>query len=189
MASRTATESGIGETLQRLRLESGISLRTLAGRTGFSPSFVSQVENGQSSPSIASLDRLADALGLGLADFFGHVEAANVVVARSSDREVLTSEWSRARIEPLVGFGALRNLEGLLVTLAPGGRSGKAPSFRPFEQLSIVLDGEVTLVLPGAQHVLTSSDAAAIPAGSAYQWENRGDQDVRLAIVSLPQPR
>lgn len=189
MASRTATESGIGEALQRLRLERGISLRTLASRTGFSPSFVSQVENGQSSPSIASLDRLADALGLGLADFFGYVEAGNVVVAHSRHREVLTSEWSRARVEPLVGFGALRSLEGVLVTLAPGGRSGKSPSFRPCEQLSIVLDGEVTLVLPAAQHVLTSSDAAAIPAGSPHQWENRADRVVRLAIISLPQPR
>ncbi|HVS04161.1 MAG TPA: helix-turn-helix transcriptional regulator, partial [Thermoanaerobaculia bacterium] len=66
----TINETTIGETLQRLRLAQGLSLRTLAGRAGFSPSFLSQVENGQSSPSIASLDRLAQALGLRLVDFF-----------------------------------------------------------------------------------------------------------------------
>jgi transcriptional regulator with XRE-family HTH domain len=47
-------------------MQRGLSLRSLATSAGFSPSFVSQVENGQTSPSIASLARLAHALGLGL---------------------------------------------------------------------------------------------------------------------------
>lgn len=189
MNTRTLTEAGIGETLQLLRNAHGLSLRTLASRTGFSPSFISQVENGQTSPSIASLDRLAEALGLGLADFFGQVEAGSVVVVRSADREGLTSDWSRARLEPLVGFGALRSLEGMLVTLRPGGRSGKAPAARPFEQLAMVLSGEPTLSLPAEEHHLAAGDAAAIPAGSPHLWENRARTDARFAIVSLPQPR
>lgn len=189
MTTRTLTEPSIGETLQRLRTAHGLSLRTLATRTGFSPSFVSQVENGQTSPSIASLDRLADALGFGLADFFGQVEAGSVVVVRQADREGLTSDWSRARLEPLVGHGALRSLEGMLVTLRPGGRSGKVPAARPFEQLAIVLSGQPTLTLPTAEHRLTSGDAAAIPAGSPHLWENRDGADACFAVVSLPQPR
>jgi transcriptional regulator with XRE-family HTH domain len=53
---------GLGELLRQLRTERSLSVRTLATRAGFSPSFVSQIELNQASPSIASLERLAAAL-------------------------------------------------------------------------------------------------------------------------------
>jgi transcriptional regulator with XRE-family HTH domain len=59
-------EARIGEVLRQLRERQGLSLRTLAGRAGFSASFLSQLENGQVSPSIASLDRIAAELGVTL---------------------------------------------------------------------------------------------------------------------------
>lgn len=177
-------DATIGETLQRLRIARGLSLRTLAGRAGFSPSFLSQVENGQSSPSIASLDRLAQALGLRLVDFFEQASAEPAVVVRSVDRQNLTSEWSRARLELLLPHGAMRTLEGLLITLAPGGRSGKAPTTDAHEQVALVLEGSVALTLAGRRYLLESGDAAGIPAGSPYAWENPGETEAKLAIVS-----
>lgn len=97
-APATETEAAIGEAMQRLRSERGLSLRTFAARAGFSPSFVSQVEHGHASPSIASLERLARALGLGLTDFFGQVGAEPALVMRGAERRQFTSEWSRASL-------------------------------------------------------------------------------------------
>ena len=62
----SANSLHLGPKLRALRLEQNLSLRALAGRTGFSASFLSQVELGQVSPSLLSLDRLATALGLSL---------------------------------------------------------------------------------------------------------------------------
>jgi transcriptional regulator with XRE-family HTH domain len=59
----TEGEQSVGGALRRLRKESRVSVRMLASKCGFSPSFISQVELGQASPSIASLDRIALALG------------------------------------------------------------------------------------------------------------------------------
>jgi transcriptional regulator with XRE-family HTH domain len=177
------SETAIGETLHRLRLGRGLSLRTLAARAGFSPSFLSQVENGQSSPSIASLERLARALGLRLVDFFEQATGEPAVVLRAAERRRLTSEWSRARIESLLPQGALAGLEGLVVTLAPGGRSGKA-TVQGSEQLAVVLQGAVALTLSGRDHLLETGDAAGIPVGCPYAWENSGDTGARLVIIS-----
>jgi transcriptional regulator with XRE-family HTH domain len=53
----------IGEHIRRLRSDRGLSVRAFAAQTGFSPSFISQLENGQVSPSLGSLQKIAEALG------------------------------------------------------------------------------------------------------------------------------
>jgi transcriptional regulator with XRE-family HTH domain len=180
------TESTIGETLQRLRQARALSLRTLASMTQFSPSFLSQVENGQTSPSIASLDRLAGALGLTLADFFDEVSAGeNPVVVRAADRKAFRSGWSKAKFASLVPHGSLQRLDGLLITLAPGGRSGKRAASLPYEQLVLVTEGEVTLTLGTDEFVLGDGDAAAIPAGCDHRWQNDSRASATFSIVTL----
>jgi len=53
----------VGERIRQLRLGLGMSVRTLAAKTGFSPSLISQAENGQVTPSIGSLERIPWPLG------------------------------------------------------------------------------------------------------------------------------
>jgi len=60
----------VGERIRQLRLGLGMSVRTLATKTGFSPSLISQVEHSQVAPSIGSLERLAIALEVSLGKFF-----------------------------------------------------------------------------------------------------------------------
>jgi transcriptional regulator with XRE-family HTH domain len=173
MGEPLISETTIGETLQRLRVARNISLRTLAATAEFSPSFLSQVENGQTSPSIASLDRLARTLGLTLADFFEEVASADApVVMRAADRKALRSGWSKAKFSSLVPHGALQRLESILITLQPGGRSGRRLESLPYEQLALVLEGSPLLVLPSGETILSEGDAVALPAGTAHQWKN-----------------
>lgn len=189
-STSAAVDPALGEGLQRLRNERGLSLRTLAAAAGFSPSFLSQVENGQASPSIASLERLTGVLGVSMAEFFRALSAGSGLVLRASERRRFTSEWSQARIEPLLPApGALLSLEGVIVTIEPGGRSGREPVMRAHEQLALVLDGEITLSLARtASHVLRPGDAAAIPANCAHSWENTGSADARIVIVAARAP-
>jgi transcriptional regulator with XRE-family HTH domain len=60
----TMIEANLGEANRRLRERQGVSLPGLAEKTNFSPSFISQVENGQAPPSISSIERTALALGV-----------------------------------------------------------------------------------------------------------------------------
>jgi transcriptional regulator with XRE-family HTH domain len=69
-APDVSTEIDVGERLRAIRRARRCTLRTVAMRSGLSESFLSQVERGRSSASIASLRRIADALGVSIADLF-----------------------------------------------------------------------------------------------------------------------
>lgn len=162
-----------------------MSLRTLAARTDFSPSFISQVENGVVSPSIASMEKIADALGVTLGAFFAAAaEGDPELIVKKADRLQLTSGWSSARIEALGPMRATR-LQPVLITLEPGGRSAKHPAPHGTEEFAYVLAGRPTLTLGPDERNLAPGDAVTIRPGELRCWENRASSVVRLLVVSV----
>lgn len=180
----TATQMHVGERLQQLRKDCGLSVRTLATTAGFSPGFISQVEHGQVSPSIASLERIAAVLGVTLGDFFAVSVPSPTTVVRAADRQKLTSAWSRATIEALGPVGGTQTLEPLMITLAPGGRSGTRLHAARREQFALVCDGEVMLTLPDGPYALIQGDAVYIAAETPHQWHNTSAAPARVFMVS-----
>jgi transcriptional regulator with XRE-family HTH domain len=184
-ASALSTEARIGEVLKRLREQHGLSLRTLATRAGFSASFLSQLEHGQVSPSIASLDRIAAELGVTLADLFEASQAPVAAVVRAAERPGFTSSWSRARVESLTPSGERRPLEAVAVALAPRGTSGKHAAGHPTDQFAYVLKGPLTLFLGDDRLSLQTGDAAIIPRKSPHKWQNDGTGSTQVLLVSI----
>jgi transcriptional regulator with XRE-family HTH domain len=174
----------LAQSLRSLREARHISLRTLAEQTGFSASFLSQVENGQASPSIVSMERIATALGVTLAQFFHHVEGAQGRVIRRDHRDRMNLEWSHAEIEAAGSLDGGSQLYGVLVKLKVGGLSGKEARPSPNDELAFVYQGEVVLTLDETEHVLGSGDSAVIPAGVKRRWRNDTPQAVQILIVS-----
>ena len=107
----------LGEHIRRLRTDRGLSVRAFAVRTGFSPSFISQLENGQVSPSLGSLQKIAETLGVTLGEFFAAAETGEEpLIVRLEDRRRLDSTWTDAHIEALGPMARSRRLEPVLVT-------------------------------------------------------------------------
>lgn len=177
-----SSEQRLGEIVRDLRSRQGLSLRALASRAGFSPSFVSQIERGQASPSISSLERLAQALGVTLGEFFRPVATARVT--RLGERAELTSAWSHAQIEALGPTGPGRALEPMMITLAPGGQSGGRPYSHGGDEFAFVFEGTVRLTLDAEVHDLARGDAATFPAEIPHRWENAGPEPARIVVVS-----
>ena len=183
--TRRTSENHIGDRIRRLRTDRGLSVRTLAATAGFSPSFISQVEHGQVSPSIASLERIASALGITLGGFFTESVPTPAAVVRAAERQELTSSWSRATLESLGPTDGKQMLEPLMITLLPGGRSGTSLHPAPGEQFAFVCDGDVKLSLPESTYTLQQGDAVSIAAGTPHQWDNTGAVTSRVLIVSM----
>jgi transcriptional regulator with XRE-family HTH domain len=181
----SSSQRQVGERIRQLRTGCGLSVRTLAATTGFSPSFISQVEHGQVSPSIASLERIAAALGVTLGGFFTPSAPGPAAVVRATERQEITSSWSRGTIEALGPTGGRRMLEPILITLLPAGRSGNRLHAALGEQFAFVCDGEVTLTLPESTYVLRSGDAVSIVTATPHQWENTTASPARVLIVSV----
>jgi transcriptional regulator with XRE-family HTH domain len=177
-------ESNLSEAVRRLREGQHLSLRTLAERTGFSASFISQVENGQASPSISSLEKIAAALGVTLGQFFNAAEAQAPAVVRASERLTMKAEWSKADLEALGGNPGAR-LEPVVVILHAGGSSGKHARPVTQEQFALVLEGEVVLALGEEEQVLQPGDAVTIRPGTPRAWRNETTSDARVLVVTL----
>jgi transcriptional regulator with XRE-family HTH domain len=166
-----------------------LSLRGLAARTGFSASFVSQLERGLVSPSLHSMERVAAVLGTSLGGFFtalGETDAGLIV--RASERKVLHSAWSLAQLAALLPSRGTERLEPLLLTLRPHGRTGKYPVAQATEQFALVLEGRPLLRLGPDEHALGRGDAVALRPGELRLWTNPGRRAARVLIVGLREP-
>jgi quercetin dioxygenase-like cupin family protein len=161
-----------------------MSLRALAAQTDFSPSFISQVENGVVSPSIASMEKIARSLGVTLGEFFAAAsEGEGGLIVRAAERLELSSVWSQGRLEALAPMTG-RRMEPVLITLEPGGRSGKHPHPHNTEEFAFVLEGAPTLTLGPEEHLLATGDAVTIRPQELRRWENRSRSLVRILVVS-----
>lgn len=177
-------QDAVGAWVRSLRTEQRLSVRSLAARADFSPSFISQVENGVVSPSIASMQKIAAALGVTLGEFFAAAaEGEGGLIVRSGERCQMTSGWSQARLE-LLGPTVGRRLETFLVTLDRGGRSAKHPSPAQSDEFVYVLEGDATLTLGPEEHVLHQGDAVSIRPRELRRWENRSSPLLRLLVVA-----
>jgi transcriptional regulator with XRE-family HTH domain len=174
----------IGRHVRQLRARAGLSARALGSRTGFSASFISQMENGLVSPSIGSMQKIAAALGVTLGEFFTAAgEGATGTIVRARDRTGFESNWSSAELQLL---GASRRLEAVLITLDPGGRSGKHPaSGHDHEEFAFVLKGPLVLTLGPDRNVLRTGDSVIFLPGELRLWENPGRASARLMVVAL----
>ena len=88
MTSATATRDGavVGPRVKALREAMGLSLRDLAERSGVSAPMLSQVERGETSPTLTVAERIAAGLDLTLSQLLRLDERAHVVVIRAADR-------------------------------------------------------------------------------------------------------
>jgi|SRR5690625_1304544 len=146
--------STLGQKLLTLRETQGLSLRTLAEKSELSASFISQVERDEASPSIASLERITQALGVDLAQLFSREPAEPVV--RKQDRDKLESGWSRGSVESLSRVPG--KMHPRMITLKPGGGTGFL-SAEVNEMFALVIQGTIKAKLRDTEVQLEEGDA------------------------------
>jgi len=183
-ANEATVEQRIAPAVRRFRRGAGLSLRTLAAQVGFSASFMSQVENGLVSPSIASLEKIASALGVTLTDLLAAPSATEIAIVRGNARPTFRSSWSKARLDALTPLDGASTLEALMVTLDGGGSSGKHPSSAGVDQFAMALKGRLTLTHGVKELELTRGDAVLIRANTPRRWHNAGRQSAQVLLVS-----
>jgi transcriptional regulator with XRE-family HTH domain len=177
-------QKAIGQHVRQLRQRAGFSARALGARTGFSASFISQLENGLVSPSIGSMQKISSALGVTLGEFFTQAgEGASGIIVRAKDRVRFASQWSNADLE---SAGTSRRIEVVVIHLEAGGRTGKHPyGHDGAEDYAYVLKGPVELTLGPDRHTLRTGDAVCFIPGELRLWENPARTAARLLFVTV----
>jgi transcriptional regulator with XRE-family HTH domain len=178
-------EQTLGNSLRYLREQQGISLRALAERTDFSASFLSQIENGQCSPSISSMEKIANALGVTLGQYFLSAKQQKVNIVRASDRSSMALDWSRAEIASLGSLNSASQFRASMLIIKPGGLTGKHATPSISDEFAMVFDGKVVLKLQDGEQVLERGDSVTIIAGTGRQWRNESESLAEILVISL----
>src|SRR5206468_7736481 len=174
-APDVSTEVDVGERLQALRRFRRCTLREIAQRSGLSESFLSQVERGRSSASIASLRRIADALGVSMADLFGPDGVQGPRVLRRDERPALSFGILGRKL--LLPPRPLDHLEVFAGELEVGGSTGEQPyAHGDSEELFVVLSGTVQLALGGEVFELEHGDSIDYRSSTPHRISNVGQQ-------------
>lgn len=175
----------IGARLRDARQSRNLSLRALAEKTGFSASFLSQVELGQASPSLGSLQRIAEALGITVSGLVA-AESGSRVVVRKSDRGTHRSEWSKATLESLLPAGSDERLQGVLIRLDAGGKTGGIAHAPGRRVLAYCTSGSVVAVLadPPEEIPVHAGDSVVLDGPRKTSWENRSEGSAELIVIT-----
>jgi len=180
--------TSLGARIKSLRLERGLQQRQLAEKADLAPSMVSQIESGRLTPSLNTLRKIADALGVTIATLFDGQPAGRIQVSRRKDYPVVsfdgsTEQWS------VLGAGLFEGkIRAVVSTLGPRaqGIATDKVVIKPGQmKLCYVLDGRVALQYNGERHTLEAGDSALLDGGTPHGWENLGGKKARVLWVIL----
>jgi transcriptional regulator with XRE-family HTH domain len=177
----------LGPRIKALREAMDLSLRDLAERSGVSAPMLSQVERGETSPSLQVASKIAAGLELRLSQLLRLDEDGAVSIVRRAERRKGGQRGHRYEIltPPLPGQRAELSRH----RLAPGaitGGAGDPPMHEPgSRETAVVESGAVVLVCDGQRHELGAGDCVTFDADLPHHFENPAtDEAVLLAVVS-----
>jgi len=179
----------IGPRVKALREAGSLSLRDLAERSGVSAPMLSQVERGETSPTLAVAARIASGLDLRLSQLLRLDEGGSVSIVRARERRKGGSARSGHTFEiltpPLPGQRAELSRH-LLGAGAQTGGAGDAPMHEPgSREVALVESGAVVLDIDGERHQLRAGDTVTFDADLPHHFENPGPGEAAiLAVVS-----
>lgn len=177
----------VGVRVRALREGMDLSLRDLAERSGVSAPMLSQVESGETSPTLQIAARIASGLDLSLSQLLRLDEGDPVAIVRAGEGLQGGSRRRGHTYEVLTPALPGQRAEVSAHTLAPGtatGGPGDPPMHEPgSRETAYVLDGTVVLVVDGQRHELRSGDAVTFDADLPHHFENPTDADARMVAV------
>jgi transcriptional regulator with XRE-family HTH domain len=193
----------IGARLAEHRNRRGVKVSALARQIGVSPSLISQIERGQSRPSVSTLFALAEALNVAVDAFFRDGEAAGPGLPRPmveapargdgqrQDRyAVRRHERAGIDIEGGVRWerltpAALGDVEFMELIYAPGAESNPALYRHPGFEMVLVLSGRLTIFVGFDRYDLGPGDSMAFPSTLPHRYLNPGEEETRAVTTIL----
>jgi quercetin dioxygenase-like cupin family protein len=173
----------IGARVRRERQSRGWTLDQLAANAGVSRRMVINVEQGAANPSVGTLLRLSDALGVGLPALVDQPAPKPVTVTRHGNGAVLWSGECGGRGVLVAGTGPPDVVELWDWTLGPGDQHASEAHTPGTKELIQVQQGTITVDVAGEPALLQAGDAVAFPGDVPHGYANPGPAPARFSLA------
>jgi transcriptional regulator with XRE-family HTH domain len=179
---REAASVNVATSLRELREARGISMRTLATKSGLSANALSMIERGKTSPSVSTLYKLADALGVSITAFFGtETEKKQVVFLKSDERTRMS--FTRGVFEGLGGAQFSGHVEPFMLTLESGAASGPHGIVHTGHEFVFCLRGKLEYQVDKQIYQLEAGDSLLFASKLQHKWKNPSSNVTTALII------
>lgn len=172
----------IGKKLKELRLQNDLTLGDLASRSELTKGFLSQVERNLTTPSIATLEDILEALGSNLSDFF-HEEEEKKIVFQTQD--FFVDEQEDCTIEWIVPNAQKNQMEPIILTLHPGKRSHVLSAYQG-QEFGYILKGSVTIIQGNKKYKVRAKETFYMDGSKSHYLYNHGNSDAKILWITTP---
>jgi transcriptional regulator with XRE-family HTH domain len=174
------TVSALGAKLASARAERGWSLAELARRAGVSTASVHKIEKGGMTPTIATLMKVAAALGTSVSYFIDEdVAVPAAIVVRGDERARLYTSKTGIALDNVSGRYGRYRLAGAEARIEPRANSGPDAMRHPGEELVYVLAGAMCFTVDGEPIHLGPGDSIHFRTDRPHTWENPSERPAR----------
>jgi len=178
-------EIRVGNRLREIRAESGLSIRALAEMSGLNVNTLSLIENGRTSPSVGTLQQLAQSLQVPITTFFETDHGEKEAVFQKNGARPRAA-FAHGLMEDL-GAGMPRfGAEPLIVTLNPHADSGKHPIVHTGREFVYCIDGQIAYTVDEETYLLEAGDSLLFEAYLPHHWKNKNATPSRALLVLCP---
>ena len=174
----------IGEKIKFLRLQNNLTQEELGDRCELTKGYISMIEKDKTSPSIATLKYILEALGTNLADFFADEEQAKVVCG-GDDYSVKEDSELNNEICWLIPNAQKNEMEPILVTIGAGG-STYPDNPHEGEEIGYVLEGSVTIHIGKNISKAKKGESFLIKPDKPHFISNEGKRPAKIMWISSP---
>lgn len=178
-------EIRVGDRLREIRSELGLSIRALAEMSGLNVNTLSLIENGRTSPSVGTLQQLAQSLQVPITTFFETDHGEKKAVFQKNGARP-GAAFAHGLMEDL-GAGMSRfGAEPLIVTLNPHADSGRHPIVHTGREFVYCLEGQIAYTVDTETYLLEPGDSLLFEAYLPHHWKNMVATPSRALLVLCP---
>ena len=174
----------LGKRLRALRNERGLTLVQLGQQVGLSASYLSQIERGETMPSLSRLTTIAKALDVEVGYFFEDDVSAPCIIRLNQGKRL--SGTADAIVELLSADPTDKKIQPYRLVCRPGVSRDQPPT-HPGEEFGFVLKGQLTVTVGEETFVLEAGDSIHYQTLQPHSWRNEGDE-VCIAIWAVSPP-
>ena len=176
-----SSEFHVGLAIRSLREGKNLSLRQISQASGLSINAISKIERGDNSPTVASLHKIASALGVHITDLF--IQTQDQITIYTPKDSSQRAYGNGIRINNLGRGLPNQIIEPSYIEVKPGVDSLEEPASHLGEEFVYCLEGEVIYHIGQERYVLSPGDSLIFRASQPHTWQNSGKTIAKLLLI------
>ena len=178
----------LGARIRKLRKEKGLTLVEIAEKTGIAQATLSRVETGSMSGTVESHEKIAEAIGIGLAELYSGVDRRyeEISILKKEDAKKVTQHNQSFHIELLTTQSSRKKITPLLMTLQGESQIPAESNELGVEKFLYILEGEVNVTVDQTEYAMKAADTLYFDASLRHQIKNSQKTPAKILAAVSP---